>query len=171
MDNLLNIPPPPPPPDVPELQDGPELQGTLRERMEQHSRNPLCASCHQRMDAIGFGLENFDAIGRWRERDGDAPIDAAGEIGPGQEFGSPVELADLLAGRRRDQFVRCLADKILTYALGRGTEYSDKCALDEICARVERGEYRFSELVLGVVQSVPFQMRRGEGTRTHGTSR
>jgi hypothetical protein len=162
LDNLLNAPPPPPPPDVPELKEGKELKGTLRERMEQHRSDALCASCHARMDPIGFALEHFDGIGAWRQEDEGAKIDASGELLTGEEFNNHSELIDILAAQKRDQFIRALADKMLTYALGRGLEYYDKCALDAITARAAKNDYRFSELVLGVVKSAPFQKRRGD---------
>jgi hypothetical protein len=162
LDNLLNAPPPPPPPDVPELKEGKELKGTLRERMEQHRSDALCASCHARMDPIGFAFEHFDGIGAWREQDAGEKVDASGELLTGEEFKDHSELIDILAAQKRDQFVRALADKVLTYALGRGLEYYDKCALDEITTRLAKNDYRFSELVLGVVKSTPFQKLRGE---------
>jgi hypothetical protein len=162
LDNLLNAPPPPPPPSVPELKEGKELKGTLRERMEQHRADPLCASCHARLDPIGFGLENFDGIGAWRTLDGNSPIDATGRLATGESFQGAEDLIGILARTKRDQFVRCLADRMLTYALGRGLEYYDKCALDRICQKVARANYRFSTLILEVARSVPFQMRRGD---------
>ena len=152
LENLLNAPPAPPPANVPQLKEGKELTGTLRERMEQHRADPMCASCHERMDAIGFALENFDAIGRWREKDGESPIDASSE-----EFKGAEELLSVLASEKKDQFVRCLADKLLTYALGSGLERYDKCALDRICAALAKQNYRFSVLVLEIVKSAPFQ--------------
>src|SRR6185503_15314802 len=130
LENILGTPPPPPPPDVPELQEV-KLTGTLRQRMEQHRENPTCASCHARMDPIGFGFENFDGIGAYRKQDGDFPIDPAGELVSGETFESPGDLTAILAKQKRDEFVRCLSDKMLTYALGRGLEFYDKCALDQ----------------------------------------
>jgi hypothetical protein len=162
LDNLLNAPPPPPPPDVPELKEGKELKGTLRERMEQHRADSLCASCHARMDPIGFAFEHFDGIGGWREKEGEEKIDASGELLTGEKFDGHSEFISILAAQKKDQFVRAMADKMLTYALGRGLEYYDKCALDEITARLAKNDYRFSELVLGVVKSTPFQKRRGD---------
>jgi len=165
LDNLLGAPPPPPPPaGVPELKphsnDGKPL--TMREQMEQHRADPLCASCHERMDPIGFGLENFDGIGAWRTRERDIPIDATGQLGSSQTFNGPQELAAILANHKQEQFVRCLVEKLLTYALGRGMEPYDKCAVDEICRRLPKRDYKFSELVLQITRSVPFQMRRGD---------
>ncbi|MCI0533662.1 MAG: DUF1592 domain-containing protein [Verrucomicrobiales bacterium] len=165
LDNLLNAPPPPPPLDVPELPSEKELKGTLRQRMEQHRENVACASCHARMDPIGFGLENFNGIGAWRDRDSDRPIDAGGKLITGESFTGPAELTALLLSEKKDQFIRCLATKMLTYALGRGLEFYDKCALDEIVQKVARHENRFSALVLGIVKSTPFQMRRGDAAR------
>jgi hypothetical protein len=165
LENLLNAPPPPPPPDVPELKSEKELKGTLRQRMEQHRDNPACASCHARMDPIGFGLENFDGIGAWRDQDSGWPVDAGGQLAPGEAFSGPAELTNLLLSRKKDQFVRCLATKMLTYALGRGLEYCDQCALDEIVRSMARRENRFSELVIGIVRSTPFQLRRGDAAR------
>ncbi len=160
LENILNTPPPPPPPDVPELDDGKELKGTLRQRMEQHRTNALCASCHQRLDPLGFGFENFDGIGGWRDREGKFPVDASGTLPGGQSFKGPLELVAILKGRQ-SEFRRCLADKMLTYALGRGLELYDRCALDDICSAVERDGNRFSSLVLAVVRADAFQNRRG----------
>lgn len=164
LDNLLNQPPPPPPPEVPELPDNPaaRLTGSLRQRLEQHRADPMCASCHALMDPIGLAFENFDGVGRWREQDGGFPIDPAGQLASGERFQGPAELKRLLLTARREDFLRCLASKLLTYALGRGLEYYDQCAVDAVVEATRRGHYRFSALVLGVVNSVPFQYRRGE---------
>ena len=163
LENILGAPPPPPPPNVPSLDDaGRKLTGTLRHQMEQHRENPVCASCHARMDPIGFGLENFDAIGAWRDKDGDAPIDASGKLLTGDTFKGAKELTDIFAHQRRYDFTRCLSEKMLTYALGRGLEYYDRAATDRIISGLEKGDYKFSSLVMEVVKSVPFQMRRAE---------
>lgn len=167
METLLGTPPPPPPPNVPELKidkDHP-LTGTLRQRMEQHRANPACSSCHERMDDIGFGLENFDAIGSWRTHEGQAALDTTGGLSPTQSFNGPAELKQLLHDKRRAEFVRCITEKMLTYALGRGLEHYDRCAVDRIVEKLADGNYRFSVLVEEVVNSVPFQKRRGEGKR------
>jgi hypothetical protein len=161
LDNLLGAPPPPAPPDVPELKET-ELTGTLRERMEEHRAHPNCAACHALMDPIGFGFENFDAIGAWRTRDGDAPIDPSGTLVSGESFQGVADLRNILRQRKRDEFVRCLTEKLLTYALGRGLEYYDKCALDQIVKGLRKRGYKFSALVLEITRSTPFQMRRGE---------
>ena len=163
LENLLGTPPPPPPPNVPELKEGKELTGSLRQRMEQHRGNPVCASCHARMDPIGFGLENFDGIGAYRSTEGKLPIDSSGKLVSGETFRGAGELRKILLGKRRDEFVRCLSEKMLTFALGRGTEFYDRCAIDKISLAVAKNEYRFSSLILEVVKSVPFQQRRGEG--------
>jgi hypothetical protein len=160
LETLLNAPPPPPPPDVPEFKETAEAikSGSLRKRMEQHRANPDCAVCHDKMDALGFAFENFDAVGGWRNRDGEFPIDPAGTLPDGRSFKDPAELRALLRADP-DKFRRCLAEKLLTYALGRGVEPADRCAIDQICkTTAERGD-TFSELVLAVVKSDPFQMR------------
>lgn len=167
LETLLGAPPPPPPPNVPELKidkDHP-LTGTLRQRMEQHRANPACSSCHERMDDIGFGLENFDAIGAWRTKEGDAPLDTTGSISAAEAFKGPAELKQILRETRRVDFVRCLTEKMLTYALGRGLEYYDRCAVEKIMENLARRDYRFSALIEEIVTSVPFQKRRGEGQR------
>jgi hypothetical protein len=165
LENILNAPPPPPPPDVPELEENPkELKGSLRERMEQHRSKAICASCHQRMDPLGFAFENYDAIGAWRDKDGKFTIDSTGTLPSGQSFKGPKELSAILKAKE-PEFRRCLAEKMLTYALGRGLEYFDKCALDDICKEVAKGENRFGALVMAVVKSEPFQMRKGRGAK------
>ncbi|MCW5550663.1 MAG: DUF1592 domain-containing protein [Verrucomicrobiae bacterium] len=167
LDNILGTPPPPPPPDVPELEEDNEtaLTGTLRQRMEQHRDNPNCASCHARMDPIGFGFEHFNAIGAWREQDGGHAIDASGKLVSGESFNGAAEFKHILLKQKRDDFVRCLTEKMLTYALGRGLEYYDKCAVDQITKNLSRHRYRLSGLVLEIARSAPFQMRRGEEER------
>jgi hypothetical protein len=165
LENMLNAPPPPPPPDVPELEENPkELKGSLRERMEQHREKAICASCHQRMDPLGFAFEHYDAVGAWRDKDGSFPIDDGGTLPNGQSFKGARELSAILKARA-PEFRRCLAEKMLTYALGRGLEYYDKCALDDICTDVAKNESLFSSLILAVVKSEPFQMRKGRGTK------
>ncbi len=156
LDNLLGEPPPPPPPNVPELEAGAEALGTLRERMEQHRSNPACAVCHTRMDAIGFGLENFDAVGSWRDRDGRADIDPAGSLPGGRTFAGPVELITILAEEKKDQFCRCMTQKLLTYALGRGLQPFDRCTVRTITTKLAANEYRFGTLVKAIVTSDPF---------------
>jgi mono/diheme cytochrome c family protein len=167
LENILGTPPPPPPPDVPELKEDKEavLSGSLRQRMEQHRSKALCASCHARMDPIGFGFENFDGIGLWRTKDGNFDIDPAGKLVTGETFQGPAKLKKILLETRKQEFLRCLTDKMLIYALGRGTEYYDKLAIEKIVTALEKDNYRFQTLVLEVVKSVPFQKSRGEGER------
>ncbi len=162
LENILGTPPPPPPPGVPPL-DAKELKGTLRQRMEQHRENAACASCHARMDAIGFAFEHFDAIGRFRNDDGGFPVETQGVLPSGEKFQDQVELTQLFAGTRSDDFTRCLSEKLLTYALGRGLEYYDRPTVALIQKRLAASGFRFTALVEAVVESVPFQMRRGEG--------
>jgi hypothetical protein len=165
LENILGTPPPPPPPGVEELEEGKDaaLRGSLRERMEQHRAKPMCATCHNRMDPIGFAFENFDAIGAWRDLDGKFAIDASGGLPGGVEFDGPPELIAILKTARRQQFSRCLAEKMLTYALGRGLESYDRCAVDKIIEGLEKNDYKFSALVTGIVQSEPFQLRSSKG--------
>jgi hypothetical protein len=163
LENILGTPPPPPAPDVPELPPTPQLKGTLRQQMEQHRVNPACATCHAKLDPLGFGLENFDAIGAWRTLDNKKPIDPSGVLPGGEKFGGPAELRKVLLGKA-DQFRRCFADKLVTFALGRGLEYYDKCALDEIVSASKAKGDTFSGLVLAVVKSDPFQKRKGKRT-------
>ncbi|WP_158633602.1 DUF1592 domain-containing protein [Tautonia sociabilis] len=161
LDQILGAPIPPPPPDVPELEEGPELTGSLRQRMEQHSTNPGCASCHKRMDPLGFGFENFDAIGRWRDQDGDSPVDASGRLPSGESFAGPADLKALLRARK-DDFARTLAENLMTFALGRGLESFDRCAVDGILADLQRHDYRFHRLVVDIVTSDAFRFRKVE---------
>jgi mono/diheme cytochrome c family protein len=158
LEQVLGTPPPEPPPDIPALEDNKKLEGSLRQRMEQHRANPSCAICHQRMDPIGFAFENYDAIGRWRDKDEGFKIDPAGVLPDGKTFKGPKELKTILRGKK-DLFARSLSEKVLTYALGRGLEYYDRCAVDKIVAALDKNDYRFSTLLLEVVKSEPFLMR------------
>src|SRR5581483_1850993 len=154
-----NAPPPAPPPGVPPIEESKTgVDATLRQQMEEHRKNPACSSCHMRMDPLGFGLENFNAIGAWRTMDGKFPVDAAGALPDGRTFQSPAELKAILK-QDREAFVRCLAEKLLTYALGRGLERYDRPVVAEIVSKTAAQNYRFSQLVLAIVNSVPFQMR------------
>lgn len=165
LDNVLGAPPPPPPEGVEELSEDEETLGSLRERMEQHRANPSCAVCHRQMDALGFGLENFDGIGAWRDRDGRFDIDPAGELPGDQAFSGPAELMELLVQQRRDDFCRCLAEKLLTYALGRGLGPYDRCATQSILNQLVEEDFRFSVLAKAVVTSDPFLYREIVGAR------
>jgi hypothetical protein len=159
LENLLNAPPPAPPPGVPTLDESKSGQtASLRMQMEEHRKNPTCASCHSRMDPLGFGLENFNAIGAWRTEDGKFPVDASGTLPDGRTFRTPAELKVLLR-QDRDVFARALTEKLLIYAVGRGLERYDRPTVAEIVARLPAQDYRFSILVSGIVNSLPFQMR------------
>jgi len=161
LENILNAPPPAAPPNVPSLEEAGTAAGaTLREQMDKHRENPTCASCHARMDPLGFGLENFNAVGLWRTHDGEAPIDASGVLPDGRTFEGPEALIELLLADK-DDFTRGLADRMLTYALGRGLERYDKRSIREIARGVAAADYRFSSLVMEIVNSLPFQMRGG----------
>lgn len=166
LEELLGTPPPPPPPGVGNLKDeAVQLKAsTLRGLMEQHRKNPICASCHSSMDPIGFGLDNFDATGRWRTLENGFPIDSSGILPDGRKFVGPAQLRAILL-TNKDGFVHCLAEKLMTYALGRGLTYNDKCALDGIVAETKRGNYKFSALVRAIVSSQPFRFR---GSDTKG---
>jgi mono/diheme cytochrome c family protein len=161
LENLLGTPPPPPPADVPELKAAPHGKLlSMREQMQVHRANPTCAACHSRMDPIGFALENYDAVGRWRAEDAGAPIDASGRLPDGTEFDGPAALSRLLLTKYRDDFVRTATEKLLTYALGRGIEYYDYPTIRSIDRDAARDNYRVSSLILAIVKSTPFQMRR-----------
>jgi hypothetical protein len=166
LQNLLGAPPPAPPPDVPALdEESVGNAGSLRQQMEKHRTNPVCASCHNRMDALGFGLENYDAIGRWRTADGKFPVDSSGTLPNGKSFKTPAQLVVLLKDDLED-FSRCLTEKMLTYALGRGVERYDRRTVDEINRKLAASDYRFRTLIHEVVHSLPFQSRRGEALKS-----
>lgn len=162
LENLLGAPPPPPPPDVPELKpqaaDGRKL--TMREAMEQHRANPVCASCHARMDPIGFALENFDGVGEWRDQDGGSPIDGSGRLPNGQEFNGVAGLRRLLADKHTDEFIDTVTEKLMIYALGRGLAPYDRPTVRAVGRQAGERDYRMSAFIEAVVESVPFQMRR-----------
>jgi mono/diheme cytochrome c family protein len=172
LETLLNTPPPPAPPDVPALPGDDDNAnrfsaiGTLRQRLSVHRENPLCASCHARMDPLGFGLENFDAIGGYRELDNKVPVDASGVLVTGETFNGPIELARILSERKRDLFVRAFTSKLLTYALGRELSSGDRCAVEAIKARAARNNFRFSAFVEGIVESIPFIYMNKTGTKS-----
>ena len=164
LEHLLGAPPPPPPPDVPDLPDRGEggRPASVRERLEQHRENPVCAACHAPMDPLGFALEHFDAIGKWRATgEGGDPIDASGAFPDGTEFEGLAGLKAMLLDRD-EQFVQTVLEKLATYALGRGLEHYDMPAVRRILREATPGGYRWSDLVLGIVESTPFQMRRSE---------
>ena len=164
LENLLGTPPPPPPDNVPALNEtnvGTEV--SLRQRLEQHRRDPSCSACHNAMDPIGFGLENYDAVGAWRTMDGRFPIEPSGTLPDGQTFSGSKALKAILKGRS-DQFVRNVTEKLLTYSLGRGLERFDQPTVDAISRQVAGNNYTFSSLVLEVVKSTPFRMKSADAT-------
>jgi hypothetical protein len=158
IENLLGTPLPPALPNVPPLADDKKapLTGTLRQRMEQHRANPACAGCHARMDPVGFGLENYDAVGRWRDRDGDGAVDASGVLPDGSKFVGPAQLKEVLL-HRKSEFVNCLCQKLLTYALGRGMEPEDQRAIHLIVRKSATDDYKFSALIFAIVESELFR--------------
>jgi hypothetical protein len=170
LENFLGTPTPPPPPNIPALEaaekDIADHEPTLREALKQHRDKPLCASCHSRMDPIGLAFENFNAMGIWREKERNQTIDAGGTLITGESFQSVRELKHILATEHRADFYRCLTEKFLTYALGRGTEYYDVETIDQIVQRLDREDGRFSALLNGVIESAPFQKMRLRATAT-----
>ncbi len=165
MENLLGTPPPPPPDDVPSLNDaniGTEV--SLRERLEQHRKDPSCSPCHLLMDPLGFGLENYDAVGVWRTHDGKFPIETSGTLPGGQSFTGSKGLKEILRGKS-DVFIHNVTEKLLTYSLGRGLERFDRPTVETISRQVTANGYKFSALVMGVVNSKPFQMQSVEGAK------
>jgi hypothetical protein len=164
LENFLGTPPPPPPGDVPPFPPEAGENGeprSVRERLAQHRKNPVCANCHGPMDPLGFALENFDGVGKWRTLDANAPIDASGVLVDGSRFTGPAELRQTLL-TRKDQIVRTIAEKMLTYATGRGLEYYDAPAVRQIVRGAAKNDDRWSSLILEIVKSTPFQMRRSE---------
>lgn len=159
LETIMGTPPPPPPPDVPELKETGELKGSLRERMEQHRTNPNCAVCHNRMDPIGFGFENFDAVGAWRTKDGAFPVEPGGTLPNGQSFQTPMDLITLLK-QREDDFRRCLSEKMVTFAIGRGLESVDRPYVNEIAKATQTQGDTLTALIQEVVKSEPFRQRR-----------
>jgi hypothetical protein len=160
LENLLNAPPPPPPADVPQINE--EAVGTslsLRQQMEKHRTDAVCASCHARMDPLGFGLESYDAIGRWRTQDGKFPVDPSGQFPNGKSFATAAEMKTLLKDNL-PEFARCLAEKLLTYSLGRGVESADRRTIQDIVRQAEAKQYQFQSFVQAIVNSAPFQQRR-----------
>ncbi len=161
LQQLLGTPPPPPPPDVPKLDESQQAAdaATLRERMEVHRTRPECATCHQQMDPLGFALENYDAVGRWRTRDGQFPIDPSGELIGGRKFSDIQELKQLLGSTAAKKFTRCLIENLLTYGLGRGLEAYDYCTVEDIRQQLAANDYRIRNIIFGIVESRAFQNR------------
>ncbi len=161
LDNILGTPPPPAPAGVPELEKG-ELVGTLRQQLEQHRANAACASCHKLMDPLGLAMENYDAIGRWRQQDRGQPIDSSAELATGETVRNPGELIRVLRDQKSDKFLRTVTEKLLIYGIGRGLEYYDRCAVDKMLSAASKNDFRFQDLIYEVVISDPFQRK---GTR------
>ncbi|MEJ6717503.1 MAG: DUF1592 domain-containing protein [Akkermansiaceae bacterium] len=164
LDNILGTPAPPAPANVPELEEVGHDSGkplTMRQMMEEHREKPICASCHQRMDPIGLGLENFNAIGQFRTKEAGQAIDSGGKLITGEEFHDVAGLKKVLAEKRKDDFYRCLSEKILTYAIGRGPEYYDAATIDFLVKRLKEHKGSLKELVVAIIESAPFQKRRG----------
>jgi hypothetical protein len=161
LEQILGAPPPPAPPEVKPLKEDRAIETsvTMRRRMEQHRAQSSCAVCHNRLDPLGFGMENYDGIGAWREKEAGVQIDSSGTLPSGESFSGPSGLKAILKARSHE-FTRCLAEKMLTYALGRGLEASDRCAVDRIVKDLEAHEFRASVLVQGIVSSEPFLKRR-----------
>jgi len=162
LENILNTPPPPPPANVPSLKESEAGSAmSVRESLEKHRADPICAGCHARMDPLGFGLENFNGIGRYRTEDGKFPIDSSGVLPNGKSFKNAQELMGILEADK-DGFTRCLVEKMLTFAIGRGLERYDRPVVSAIARKVADNQYKFSTLVMEIVNSAPFEMRRGE---------
>lgn len=163
LEELLGTPPPPPPPLIKSLpQDDHPREGlTFRQQLEQHRKDPNCASCHKRMDPLGLGLENFDAVGAWRSEIAGKPVDASGVMATGEKFAGPAELKQVLLGKKED-FARNLCERLLAYSLGRGLEFYDLRAVNDLARDLARQDYRSTALILGVVKSFPFQYRRNQ---------
>ncbi|MEX2262596.1 MAG: DUF1592 domain-containing protein [Bryobacteraceae bacterium] len=171
LQNILGAPPPEPPPDVPALdEEAVGNAGSLRQQLEKHRSNAICASCHSRMDVLGFALENYDGIGKWRTMDGKFPVDSSGTMPNGKSFSSPAEMRAVLKEELPD-FARCITEKMLTYALGRGLERYDRKTVDEINRKLAASGYRLQTLIDEIVRSLPFQSRRGEVSRTENVAK
>jgi hypothetical protein len=173
LDNFLGTPPPPPPPNIPALEaaekDVKDHEPLLRESLELHRNSPLCSSCHSRMDPIGLAFENFNAMGMWREKERNQAIETGGKMVTGETFNSVRELKHLLVAQHRSDFYHCLTEKLLTYALGRGTEYYDVETVDQIVQKLDQQNGRFSALLMGIIESAPFQKQRNQATATAET--
>lgn len=164
LENILGTPTPPAPPNVPELEEAAHEAAshkpTLRELLARHREDALCSSCHNRIDPLGLAFENFTALGTWRDQEEGQPIDPSGDLITGEKFSGVQELKKILVENHRETFYRCLTEKLLTYALGRGIEYYDELTVDRIVNRLEQEDGRFHTLIAGIVESAPFQQRR-----------
>jgi len=171
LENMLGTPPPPPPPDVPSLNEEQQSRRpmTMRQRMEEHRKNPACASCHATLDPLGLAMENFDGVGEWRTQDGGAVIDPSVQLPDGTMFKGPGDVRALLLNRR-EEFVRTVTDKLMTYALGRGTEYYDRPIIRRIVKDTAGSGYKWSAIIMGIVKSPSFQMRKVAGPPAAATA-
>jgi hypothetical protein len=173
LENIFGTPPPPPPPDVPELEEtrDPRRVLPMRERLAEHRANPVCASCHEQMDELGFALENFDAIGEWRDTySSGAPIDSKAKLPDGTVMNGPLDLRKVLLDHS-DEFLTTVTERLLTYALGRGLEAYDAPAVREVKREAKQADYRFASLIEGIVTSTPFQMRMAHDQELTATNR
>jgi hypothetical protein len=174
LENLLGTPAPPPPAVVPTLEESKkqfkDRDPTGRELLAIHRAEPLCASCHSRLDPLGLALENFNAMGLWREKERGQPIDSTGKLLSGESFRDVRELKRILKENHKQDFYRCLTEKLLTYAVGRGLDYNDVESVDKIVERLEQHDGRFSALLLGVIESAPFQKRRSVSDAATGSN-
>jgi hypothetical protein len=172
LTNLLNSPPPVPPPGVPPLNTKPAADGhklTTREQFERHRSSPVCNVCHSKMDPYGIALENYDVIGQWRTEEDGLPLDTSTALPRGEPFVGPAGLKDLLLSRA-DKFATATVSRMMTYALGRKLEKSDESAVERIVAQTKDGNYRFDDIVLGIIDSAPFQMRESASVETASLS-
>ena len=164
LTNILGTPPPPPPADIPDLPDRGEdgQAATVRDRLQRHRESPACSVCHAPMDPLGLALENYDAVGRWRlTGEAGLPIDASGQMPDGTTFNGPTGLRSLLL-ERQDEFAATLTEKLLAYGLGRGPEHFDRPTIRSIVRNASSNNYRWSSIIVGIVKSTPFRMRRPE---------
>jgi hypothetical protein len=173
LENILGTPPPPPPPDVPDLEEAKkDFEGgrepKLSELLAVHRSNKLCSSCHQRMDPLGLAMENFNALGSWRDTEASQPIEPAGQLVTGEKFADVRELKQVLRRERKMDVYQCLTEKMLTYALGRGLEYYDVHTVDQIAAQLDAADGKMSVLLEGVVESAAFQRQRRPAAATAG---
>jgi hypothetical protein len=166
LDNFLGTPPPPPPPGIPALEAAIPVGNahpTQREMMEIHRKKPECRSCHARMDPIGLGLENYNALGQFRSQEHGREIDTSGELVTGEKFTDVTSLKRILAVQRKHDFYRCFSEKLLTFAIGRGMEIHDATTIDQLTQRLAKNKGSMRDLIHGIIGSAPFQMRRGDG--------
>ena len=163
LEQILGTPPPPPPPGVDDLGLTASINPSfsLRKKMEEHRKNPACAVCHLKMDALGFGFENYDSVGKWRTKDDNLAIDSSAILPDGSKFSGPTQLKAVLM-RNKKEFAYSFAEKLMTFALGRGVDFDDKCFIDDVVKKTEANGYKFSAVVQGIASSEPFRKRKGD---------